>query len=96
MIDAILTHYGFARLPFGKNIAPDEIFPTESMKEAGAMIELGLESEDIILITGRSVAEIDLHCVESPASSTPIAIRWSICEAVSHRRLSCTSSCSWG
>ncbi|MDZ7794230.1 MAG: AAA family ATPase [Spirochaetia bacterium] len=52
MIDTILNHYGFSRLPFGKNISADEIYPTESMNEAGAMIELGLESEDIILITG--------------------------------------------
>jgi type II secretory pathway predicted ATPase ExeA len=52
MIKTILNHYGFSRLPFGKNIAADESYPTESMKEASAMIELGLESEDIILITG--------------------------------------------
>ncbi|MFW6364169.1 MAG: ExeA family protein [Spirochaeta sp.] len=52
MIDTILNHYGLSRLPFGKNIAADEIYPTESMNDAGAMIELGLESEDIILITG--------------------------------------------
>lgn len=52
MIKTILTHYGFSRLPFGKDIAVGEIYPTESMSEAGAMIELGLESEDIILITG--------------------------------------------
>ena len=52
MIETILTHYGFSRLPFGKDIAADEIYPTDSMNNAGAMIELGLESEDIILITG--------------------------------------------
>lgn len=52
MIKTILTHYGFSRLPFGKDIAVGEIYPTEGMNEAGAMIELGLESEDIILITG--------------------------------------------
>lgn len=96
MIDAILTHYGFARLPFGKNIAPDEIFPTESMKEAGAMIELGLESEDIILITGPIGCGKSLALRRVACELNPIAIRWSICEAVSHRRLSCTSSCSWG
>lgn len=52
MIGAILNHYGFSRLPFGKNIAIDEIFPTENMKEAAAMIELGIESEDVLLISG--------------------------------------------
>ncbi len=52
MIETILNHYGFAQLPFGKNIAVDTIYPTASMNEASAMIELGLESEDIILITG--------------------------------------------
>lgn len=52
MINRILNHYGFARLPFGKDIAESEIYPTKSINEAGAMMELGLESEDIILITG--------------------------------------------
>ena len=52
MITTILNHYGFVRLPFGKDIAPDEIYPAASITEAGAMIELGLESEDIILVTG--------------------------------------------
>lgn len=52
MIDAILSHYGFSRLPFGKNIATGDIFPTESLNEAGAMIELGIESEDVMLLSG--------------------------------------------
>ena len=52
MIATILNHYGFSRLPFGKDIAPDNIYLAAGIVEAGAMIELGLESEDIILITG--------------------------------------------
>jgi type II secretory pathway predicted ATPase ExeA len=53
MKQVILNHYGFSRLPFGKDIAPDEIFKTDSLSQAGAMLELGLDSaEDIMLLTG--------------------------------------------
>jgi len=52
MKEAILNHYGFSRLPFGKDIAPGEVFPTSSGTEAVSMLELGLESEDIMVLTG--------------------------------------------
>lgn len=86
MIASILSHYGFARLPFGKNIATDEIFPTESMNEAGAMIELGLESEDIILITGpigcgKSLTLRRVTCQLDPNRYQVIYLRGSIASA---------------
>ncbi len=53
MKQVILNHYGFSRLPFGKDIAPEEIFNTDALRQAGAMLELGLDSaEDIMLLTG--------------------------------------------
>jgi len=52
MKQAILSHYGFSRLPFGKDISPNEVFPTASGKEAISMLELGLETEDIMVLTG--------------------------------------------
>lgn len=52
MKEAILNHYGFSRLPFGKDIASNEVFPTSSGTEAASMLELGLETEDIMVLTG--------------------------------------------
>ena len=52
MKDVILNHYGFSRLPFGKDIAPDDIFRTSTLTQATAMLELGLDTEDIMLLTG--------------------------------------------
>lgn len=52
MKDAILSHYGFSRLPFGKDLLPEEIFPTASGSDASAMLELGLDTEDIMVISG--------------------------------------------
>lgn len=52
MKDTILNYYGFSRLPFGKDIAPEEAYPTASGREAASMLELGLESEDIMVLTG--------------------------------------------
>ncbi len=52
MKDAILNFYGFSKLPFGKDLSPDEVFPTASGTDASAMLELGLESEDIMVIIG--------------------------------------------
>lgn len=52
MKQAILNHYGFSRLPFGKDIATNEVFPTVSGTEAISMLELGLETEDIMVLTG--------------------------------------------
>jgi len=52
MKEAILNHYGFSRLPFGKDIAVKEVFPTSSAREAASMLELGVETEDIMVLTG--------------------------------------------
>lgn len=52
MKQAILNHYGFSRLPFGKHIDVEKIFPTEELTQSTAMLELGIESEDIMLLTG--------------------------------------------
>ena len=52
MKNAILNHYGFSKLPFGKDIAPDEVFHTNTLTQATAMLELGLDSEDIMVLTG--------------------------------------------
>jgi len=52
MKQVILDHYGFCRLPFGKDLAPGDAFQTDTFSQATAMLELGLDSEDIMLLTG--------------------------------------------
>lgn len=52
MKQAILSHYGFSHLPFGKDIATEAVFQTTDVSESRAMLELGLDSEDIMLLTG--------------------------------------------
>jgi len=52
MKEVILNHFGFSRLPFGKDIGAEEVFQTSSLSQATAMLELGLDSEDIMLLTG--------------------------------------------
>ncbi len=52
MKQVILNHYGFSRMPFGKEIAAEDIFKTQTLSQATAMLELGLDSEDIMVLTG--------------------------------------------
>ena len=48
----ILNHFGFSRMPFGKDIPIDQAFPSTSLAETTAMLSLGLDGEDLMLITG--------------------------------------------
>ena len=52
MKEAILFHYGLSQLPFGKDIAKEHIFQTEELSRTAAMLELGIESEDVMLLSG--------------------------------------------
>jgi type II secretory pathway predicted ATPase ExeA len=52
MREAILTHYGLSRLPFGKDIEEENIFHTEELSRTAAMLELGIESEDVMIVSG--------------------------------------------
>jgi type II secretory pathway predicted ATPase ExeA len=52
MREAILTHYGLSRLPFGKDIEEENIFHTEELSRTAAMLDLGIESEDVMLVSG--------------------------------------------
>ena len=52
MRKTILDHYGLSRLPFGKDIDGENIFHTEELSRTAAMLELGIESEDVMLLSG--------------------------------------------
>jgi type II secretory pathway predicted ATPase ExeA len=51
-ISSILDFYGFSTMPFGKNIPHIEIFPSTSLKDAFSMLDMGVVTEDILLVTG--------------------------------------------
>lgn len=48
----VLNFYGLTYMPFGKEIHCSDIFQTVALKDAQAMLELGVETEDILLLTG--------------------------------------------
>ncbi len=48
----ILNFYGLKLLPFGKEIASTELFKTRILDDAIAMLLLGMEGEDLLLLTG--------------------------------------------
>jgi general secretion pathway protein A len=52
MIKAILDFYGLSQAPFSKQIAEKHIFLSHAHKEALGMMELGISSEDILLLGG--------------------------------------------
>ena len=52
MNDLVLNHFGFSHLPFSKAVLPKNAFQTASYREAFARLEYGVETEDIMLLTG--------------------------------------------
>jgi len=51
-ISRVLDFYGFSTMPFGKNIPYAEIFPSRSLKDVFSMLEMGVVTEDILLVSG--------------------------------------------
>lgn len=52
MNNLILDYYGFSHYPFSKEISNKNIFVTQSHKEVLGLLEVGIQSEDIILLSG--------------------------------------------
>lgn len=48
----VLDFYGLKSMPFGKDIAVNDIYKTQQLENTSAMLKLGLPDEDIILLTG--------------------------------------------
>jgi len=48
----VMDFYGLKNMPFGKEIAVENIFSTSQISNTSAMLKLGLADEDIILLTG--------------------------------------------
>ena len=52
MNNLILDYYGFSHYPFSKEIADKNIFMSQSHKQVLGLLSVGIQSEDIILLTG--------------------------------------------
>lgn len=52
MKDVIQNFYGLKRLPFGKEVSSADLFKTRALDDALAMLLLGMEEEDLLLLTG--------------------------------------------
>jgi type II secretory pathway predicted ATPase ExeA len=52
MSNIILNHFGLSHLPFSKQSSSDCVIKTAAFNDAFAMLSLGIESEDILLLTG--------------------------------------------
>jgi len=48
----VMSFYGFSRMPFDKSFGTAEAFPSPSLSDAVSMLTLGVESEDILLVSG--------------------------------------------
>jgi len=48
----VMNFYGFARMPFDKDFESADAFPSPSLANAVAMLTFGVESEDILLVSG--------------------------------------------
>ncbi len=53
MNNKLLTFFGFTRMPFSKEIATDDIFKSNMINGLLGMLELGIPTEDIMLIFGK-------------------------------------------
>jgi len=52
MHERVLSHFGFSRLPFSKQLSVKDLFASASHKEALARLAFGLTTEDLLLLTG--------------------------------------------
>lgn len=50
--DAVKNFFGLAKMPFSKLIGVNELYHSSSFKEACARLQLGLENEDAVLLSG--------------------------------------------
>ena len=51
-VSSVLDFYGLSTMPFGKNIPCSEIFASIGLLDAFSMLDMGVVTEDILLVTG--------------------------------------------
>jgi len=76
----VMNFYGFARMPFDKDFESSDAFLSPSLSNAVAMLAFGVESEDILLVSGpigsgKSVAIRSFIAALDPNRFAPIYLR---------------------
>ena len=76
----VMNFYGFVRMPFDKDFEIGKAFASPSLSNAVAMLALGVESEDILLVSGpigsgKSVALRSFIAALDPNRFAPIYLR---------------------
>ncbi len=76
----VMSCYGFVRMPFDKDFEASEAFTSPSLANTVAMLALGVESEDILLVSGpigsgKSVALRSFIAELDPNRFTPVYLR---------------------
>jgi len=76
----VMNFYGFVRMPFDKDFETGEAFASPSLANAVAMLALGVESEDVLLVSGpigsgKSVALRSFIASLDPNRFVPIYLR---------------------
>ena len=76
----VMNYYGFVRMPFDKDFESPEAFQSPSLVNATAMLAFGVESEDILLVSGpigsgKSVAIRSFIAALDPNRFAPIYLR---------------------
>jgi len=76
----VMNFYGFARMPFDKDFESQAAFSSPSLSNAVAMLAFGVESEDILLVSGpigsgKSVALRSFIAALDPNRFAPIYLR---------------------
>ena len=70
-IDALRTHYGFTRMPFGKNIAPGMVHHHQAHDQAVARISWAINETAIGVVTGEVGAGKTVAVRAALAEQTP-------------------------
>ena len=50
--DTVKNFFGLHKMPFSKLIGVNELYHSSSFKEAFARLQMGLENEDVVLLSG--------------------------------------------
>ena len=79
-VHPVMKFYGFVRMPFDKDFESTEAFQSPSLVNAVAMLAYGVESEDILLVSGpigsgKSVASRSFITALDPNRFAPIYLR---------------------
>jgi type II secretory pathway predicted ATPase ExeA len=52
MSNKLLTHFGFTKMPFTKDVRREDIFKSSMIQNVQGMFDLGISTEDMMLVSG--------------------------------------------